>query len=89
MWLCQFPNLLKFSSRPWRPGKVAIEPPEMEAETSGNSALLFHEKTKIKHSQIIIDLLEKAIAQFQAFKSPRSKSHLTVTMAEELKSAQR
>lgn len=61
----------------------------MELETLGVQALLYCEKHNVDHSAKIIDLLQKAIAQFKAFKSPRSESHLTVTMAEELKSARR
>ena len=39
--------------------------------------------------EVIVGLLQAAIAQFRKFRSPRSESHLTVNMAEELKTAQR
>ncbi len=78
-----------FRFRPWRPGKVALEPPDMELETSGIQALLHRERDGVEHSEDIIELLKQSIAQFKAFRSPRSESHLTVTMAEELKSAER
>ena len=69
---------------------MAIEPPEMQLENEGIKALMFREKNlKPNHSEIIVELLGKAIEQFQMFKSPRSESHLTVQMAEELKSAQK
>lgn len=61
----------------------------MEIENTGIQALLHHEKERVQHSEIIIELLEKSIEQFRVYKSPRSQSHLRVTMAEELKSAQR
>ncbi|TRY69565.1 hypothetical protein TCAL_07632 [Tigriopus californicus] len=78
-----------YGQRPWRPGKVALEAPDMDIENTGIQALLHHEKEQVQHSEIIIALLEKSIEQFSVYKSPRSQSHLRVTMAEELKSAQR
>ena len=71
-------------------GKVAIEPPDMEIEKAGIKALLFRERTLTPpHSEMIVSLLRQAIEQYQIFRSPRSESHLTVQMAEELKSAQK
>jgi hypothetical protein len=78
-----------YGQRPWRPGKVALEPPDMDLETSGIQALLHCERNNVEHSKEIIELLKRSIGQFNAFRSPRSESHLTVTMAEELKSAER
>ena len=61
----------------------------MEQESAGIQALLYTEKTSVQHSELILGLLEKAIHQFKVFNSPRSENHLKVTMAEELKSAQK
>ena len=50
----------------------------------------FREKALVSsHSDVIVGLLRQAIEQYQIFRSPRSESHLTVQMAEELKSAQK
>ena len=69
-----------YFSRPWRPGKVSIEPPDMELEQKGISALVFREKTmKPTHSEIIVDLLKKAIDHYRTFRSPRAESNLTVS----------
>ena len=79
-----------YGQRPWRPSKVAIEPPDMESERAGIKALQFREKALVSsHSDVIVGLLRQAIEQYQIFRSPRSESHLTVQMAEELKSAQK
>ncbi len=79
-----------FGQRPWRPGKVSLEPPDMELETAGVHALLHRERGRAGQSAPhVIGLLQRAIAQFRTFRSPRSESHLTVSMAEELKTAQR
>ena len=79
-----------YGQRPWRPSKVAIEPPDMETERAGIQALQHREKTLTpSHSEVIVGHLKQAIEQYQIFKSPRSESHLTVQMAEELKSAQK
>ena len=83
-------NLEFYGQRPWRPSKVAIEPPDMETERAGIQALQFRERTLTpSHSEVIVSLLRQAIEQYQIFRSPRSESHLTVQMAEELKSAQK
>ena len=79
-----------FGQRPWRPGKVSIEPPDMELEQKGISALLFRERNlKPTHSEVIVAILRKAIEHYKIFKSPRAESNLTVTMAEELVSYQK
>ena len=79
-----------YGQRPWRPGKVSIEPPDMDLEQKGISALLFKERNiKPSHSEIIVSLLGKAIEHFKIFKSPRAESNLVVQMAEELVSSQR
>ena len=62
----------------------------MEIENAGINALLFRERTlNPTHSDVIVGLLRQSIEQYQIFRSPRSESHLTVQMAEELKSAQK
>ena len=72
---------LYYFFRPWRPGKVSIEPPDMELEQKGISALVFREKTmKPTHSEIIVDLLKKAIDHYRTFRSPRAESNLTVSI---------
>ena len=79
-----------YGQRPWRPGKVSIEPPDMELEQKGISALLFRERNlQPTHSEIIVELLGKAIEHYKIFRSPRAESNLTVNMAEELVSSQR
>ena len=57
----------------------------MELERSGIRALLFRERTlRPPHSEVIISLLKSAIEQYATFRSPRSQSHLSVQMAEEM-----
>ena len=70
-----------YGQRPWRPGKQ--EPPDLAKEKEGIEALQYRERTRTKHSQIILDLLRLATEQFEKFKSPRMKSRLTLQMAEE------
>ena len=78
-------SLEYYGQRPWRPGKVSIEPPDMELEQKGISALLFRERNlKPTHSEVIVDLFRKAIEQYKIFRSPRAESNLVVQMAEEL-----
>jgi len=61
----------------------------MEQERVGIRALLFREKElRSTHSKMIVNLLAKAIEQFKNFRSPRSQSHLSVQMAEELMAGQ-
>ena len=53
----------------------------MELEQKGISALVFREKTmKPTHSEIIVDLLKKAIDHYRTFRSPRAESNLTVSI---------
>lgn len=73
-----------YGQRPWRPGKVSLDPPDLQKEKEGIEALQYRERTKTKHSQIIMELQSLAIKQFEAFKSPRMKTQLTVQMAEEM-----
>ena len=54
-----------YGQRPWRPGKVALEPTDMELEQAGIQALLHREKNNSEHSKEIIGLLEKSISQFR------------------------
>ena len=70
-----------FGQRPWRPGKQ--DSPDLAKEKEGIEALQYRERTRTKHSQIILDLLRLATEQFEKFKSPRMKSRLTLQMAEE------
>ncbi len=59
-------------------------------EEKGIRALLFRERTmKPTHSEVIVDLLGKAIGHYRSFRSPRAEQNLTVNMAEELVSSQR
>ena len=39
-------SLEYYGQRPWRPGKVSIEPPDMELEQKGISALSVHKIAK-------------------------------------------
>ena len=57
-------SLEYYGQRPWRPGKVSIEPPDMELEQKGISALLFRERNlKPTHSEVIVELFKKAIGK--------------------------
>jgi len=76
-----------YGQRPWRPGK--IEPVDLQREKEGIEALQYRERTKTKHSEIIIKLQESAIEQFESFSSPRMKNQVKVQMAEELMIAER
>ena len=71
-----------YGQRPWRPGK--IEPVDMQREKEGIEALQYIERTKTKHSQLILQLQDAAVQQFLAFNSPRMKNQVQVQMAEEL-----
>ena len=71
-----------YGQRPWRPGK--IEPVDLPREKEGMEALQYRERTKTKHSQIIIKLQEAAVDQFSAFNSPRMKNQVYMQMADEL-----
>ena len=83
-------SLEYYGQRPWRPGKISIEPPDMELEQKGISALLFRERNlKPTHSEVIVDLFRKAIEHYKIFRSPRAESNLVVQMAEELVISQR
>lgn len=68
-------SLEYYGQRPWRPGKVSIEPPDMELEQKGIKALLFREKN-FNHSETIVDFLKKAIFHYKIFRSPRAESNL-------------
>ena len=83
-------SLEYYGQRPWRPGKISIEPPDMELEQKGISALLYRERNlKPTHSEVIVDLFRKAIEHYKIFRSPRAESNLVVQMAEELVISQR
>ena len=76
-----------YGQRPWRPGK--IEPVDLQREKEGIEALQYRERTKTKHSEIIIKLQQRAVQQFEAFSSPRMKNQVRVQMAEELMIAEK
>lgn len=81
-------SLEYYGQRAWRPGKVSIEPPDMELEQKGINALLYRERNlKPSHSEVIVDLFRKAIEHYKIFRSPRAESNLVVQMAEELVSS--
>ncbi|XP_026677122.1 trafficking protein particle complex subunit 11 [Diaphorina citri] len=72
-----------YGQRPWRPGKLSAEPPDMKKEKDGIQALQYLEKTQVNHSVIIIGLLSDAIGQFNTYRCPRMKKYLVIQMAEE------
>ncbi|KAH1003355.1 trafficking protein particle complex subunit 11 [Dendroctonus ponderosae] len=76
-----------YGQRPWRPGKVAAEPPEPQWESSGIQAIQYLE-SQINHSGVIISLYGLAIAQYKIYKCPRTRRHLVLQMADECFSAQ-
>ena len=83
-------SLKYYGQRPQRSEKASIEPPDMELEQKGISALLFRERNlKPTHSEVIVDLFRKAIEHYKIFRSPRAESNLVVQMAEELVISQR
>jgi len=71
-----------FGQRPWRPGK--LEPVDLQREKEGIEAMQYRERTKTKHSDLIINLQQLAVQQFETFKSPRMMNQVLVQMAEEL-----
>jgi len=71
-----------YGQRPWRPGKM--EPVDLPREKEGIEALQYRERTKAKHSQIIIKLQQAAVDQFSVFNSPRMKNQVYIQMADEL-----
>ena len=46
-------------------------------------ALQYRERTRTRHSQLILELLRLAVDQFDRFRSPRMTSRLTLQMADE------
>ena len=56
----------------------------MQREKEGIEALQYMERTKTKHSLLILQLQEAAVQQFLSFNSPRMKNQVQVQMAEEL-----
>ncbi|KAL0272315.1 UNVERIFIED_CONTAM: hypothetical protein PYX00_005340 [Menopon gallinae] len=71
-----------FGQRPWRPGKLSAEPTNPSMEVDGVTALKYRENL-VNHSEIIIDLLGRAISQFKTYKCPRMRLQLVIQMAEE------
>lgn len=61
-------SLEYYGQRPWRPGKLSAEPPDMKKEKDGIQALQYLEKTRVKHSVIILALLSDAIGQFNTYR---------------------
>ena len=80
--LAASPQALEFyGQRAWRPGKQ--EPVDLAREREGVEALQYRERTRTRHSQVILHLLQLAADQFAKFRSPRMRSRLTLQMAEE------
>ena len=73
-----------YGQRPWRPGKACLDPPDLQKEKEGVEALQYRERTKTRHSALIMELQALAIRQFETFSSPRMTTQLTVQMALEL-----
>nr|XP_034182161.1 trafficking protein particle complex subunit 11 isoform X1 [Osmia lignaria]XP_034182162.1 trafficking protein particle complex subunit 11 isoform X1 [Osmia lignaria]XP_034182163.1 trafficking protein particle complex subunit 11 isoform X1 [Osmia lignaria]XP_034182165.1 trafficking protein particle complex subunit 11 isoform X1 [Osmia lignaria]XP_034182166.1 trafficking protein particle complex subunit 11 isoform X1 [Osmia lignaria] len=72
-----------YGQRPWRPGKLNAELPDLAKEAIAIQALQYKEKHTVDHSQIIIGLLGNAISQFKLYRCPRMRRVLVVQMAEE------
>eukprot|EP00090_Calanus_glacialis_P046275 TRINITY_DN9003_c0_g1_i1.p1 TRINITY_DN9003_c0_g1~~TRINITY_DN9003_c0_g1_i1.p1 ORF type:complete len:1113 (-),score=443.03 TRINITY_DN9003_c0_g1_i1:88-3426(-) len=70
-----------YGQRPWRVGKQ--EPSDLAREKEGIEAMQFRERTRAKHSQTILDMLNLATEQFKLFNCPRMTAKLTLQMAEE------
>jgi len=70
-----------YGQRPWRVGKQ--EPSDLAREKEGIEAMQFRERTRAKHSQTILELLNMAMEQFKLFNCPRMTAKLTMQMAEE------
>ena len=76
-------NLEIYGQRPWRPGKHSLEPPESEREANGVDAVQYRELMDVGHSDVILPLYSRAVAQFQRYKCPRIKHLLLTQMASE------
>ncbi|XP_043685900.1 trafficking protein particle complex subunit 11 isoform X1 [Vespula pensylvanica] len=72
-----------YGQRPWRSGKLNVEPLDTVKEAAAVQALQYKEKTTVNHSMIIIGLLGNAISQFKIYRCPRMRRSLVVQMAEE------
>ncbi|KAK2581512.1 hypothetical protein KPH14_005173 [Odynerus spinipes] len=72
-----------YGQRPWRSGKLHVEPLDSAKEAAAIQALQYKEKTTVNHSMIIIGLLGNAISQFKIYRCPRMRRSLVVQMAEE------
>jgi len=70
-----------YGQRPWRVGKQ--EPSDLAREKEGIEAMQFRERTRAKHSQIVLDMLRLATEQFRLFNCPRMVAKLTMQTAEE------
>ncbi|XP_075220488.1 trafficking protein particle complex subunit 11 gry isoform X2 [Lycorma delicatula] len=81
--LVGYENLEFYGQRPWRPGKLSVEPPDAQREIEGIRALQYKEKFNCNHSMIIITLIGNAISQFKTYRCPRMRRHLVIQMAEE------
>ena len=70
-----------YGHRAWRVGKN--EPSDMAKEKEGIDALLCREK-KVKHSQMILELLKLSVTQYQLFNCRRMRNKLMIQQAEEM-----
>ncbi|KAI4476951.1 hypothetical protein M0804_013131 [Polistes exclamans] len=77
-----------YGQRPWRSGKLNVEPLDTVKEAAAIQALQYKEKTSVNHSMIIIGLLGNAISQFKIYRCPRMRRSLVVQMAEEYYNSQ-
>lgn len=77
-----------YGQRPWRSGKLHVEPLDTAKEAAAIQALQYKEKTTVNHSMIIIGLLGNAISQFKLYRCPRMRRSLVVQMAEEYYNSQ-
>ncbi|RZF39728.1 hypothetical protein LSTR_LSTR011137 [Laodelphax striatellus] len=77
-------NTMEFyGQRPWRPGKLSVEPPDLVKERDGVIALQYKEKYHCNHSLIIITHIGNAISQYKTYNCPRMRRCLVVQMADE------
>lgn len=54
-----------YGQRPWRAGKMTIEPPDATREREGIAALQYKETTTVQHSLQIMALLKSAISHYK------------------------
>ena len=61
-----------YGQRPWRPGKACLDPPDLQKEKEGVEALQYRERTKTRHSALIMELQALANGQWPSASSRRS-----------------